>query len=148
MVIVTTLKIPKNTGLEIKKILRSPFGDQLEKYSRQMQIFSRQFVSCKWPSSGLVVFRAVAKLKFTKARKIPRNSVEILSNTCLLTTYLKLISAISSWNFVTETCTHRPKTTRHRLCCENLGTSYDVKGFAFGSFLERIVVERANDDLC
>ena len=31
-------------GLEIKKILRSPFGDQLEKYSRQMQIFSRQFV--------------------------------------------------------------------------------------------------------
>ena len=33
-----------DTGLEIKKILWSPFGDQLEKYSRQMQIFSRQFV--------------------------------------------------------------------------------------------------------
>ena len=32
------------TGLEIKKILRAPFGNQLEKYSRQMQIFSRQFV--------------------------------------------------------------------------------------------------------
>ena len=31
-------------GLEIKKTLRSPFGNQLEKYSRQMQIFSRQFV--------------------------------------------------------------------------------------------------------
>ena len=31
------------TGLEIKKILRSTFGDQLEKYSRKMQIFSRQF---------------------------------------------------------------------------------------------------------
>ena len=31
-------------GLEIKKILWSPFGDQPEKYSRQMQIFSRQFV--------------------------------------------------------------------------------------------------------
>ena len=29
-----------------------------------------------------------------------------------------------------------------------LGTSHDVKGFAIGSFLERIVVERANDDLC
>ena len=26
--------------------------------------------------------------------------------------------------------------------------SHDVKGFAIGSFLERIVVERANDDLC
>ena len=35
---------PPSTGLEIKKILRSPFGDQLEKYSRQMQILSRQFV--------------------------------------------------------------------------------------------------------
>ena len=35
---------PERAGLEIKKILRSPFGDQLEKYSRQMQIFSRQFV--------------------------------------------------------------------------------------------------------
>ena len=34
----------KNAGLEIKKILWSPFGDQLEKYSHQMQIFSRQFV--------------------------------------------------------------------------------------------------------
>ena len=32
------------SGLEIKKILRSPFGDQLEKYSHQMQIFSCQFV--------------------------------------------------------------------------------------------------------
>ena len=28
------------------------------------------------------------------------------------------------------------------------GTSHDAKGFAIGSFLERIVVERANDDLC
>ena len=41
-----------------------------------------------------------------------------------------------------------PETTRSRLCCEKLGTSHDVKGFAIGSFLERIVVERANDDLC
>ena len=31
-------------GLEIKNILRSPFGDQLEKYSRQMQTFSHQSV--------------------------------------------------------------------------------------------------------
>ena len=53
-----------------------------------------------------------------------------------------------SWNFVTETCKQRPKTTRRKLCCEKLGTSHDVKSFAIGSFLERIVVERANDDLC
>ena len=31
------------TGLEIKKILRLSFGDQLEKYSHQMQMFSHQF---------------------------------------------------------------------------------------------------------
>ena len=45
-----------SAGLEIKKILRSPFGEQLEKYSRQMQIFSRQFESCKWRSSGPVSY--------------------------------------------------------------------------------------------
>ena len=39
------------SGLKIKKILRSPFGDQLEKYNHQMQIFSCQFVQCKWCSS-------------------------------------------------------------------------------------------------
>ena len=56
-----------------------------------------------------------------------------------------------SWSFVTETCKQRSETPklpcRHRLCCEKLGTSHDVKGFAIGSALERIVVERANDDL-
>ena len=37
-------------GLKVKKILRLPFDDQLEKYSQQMQIFSCQFVYCKWCS--------------------------------------------------------------------------------------------------
>ena len=45
-------------------------------------------------------------------------------------------------------CKQRPETNKHRLCCGKLGTSHDVKGFAIGSFLEGIVVERANDDLC
>ena len=54
------------SALEIKKILRSPFGDQLEKNSRQMQIFSRQFVNDAAHSQpGLLIFRAVAE---------PRNS--------------------------------------------------------------------------
>ena len=36
-------------GLEMKKILRSPFRDQLEKYSCQMQIFRDRvsFVGCR-----------------------------------------------------------------------------------------------------
>ena len=102
-----------------------------------------------------MIFRAVAKpwnsgksAKFTKASKTLRNSVEILYEIHVCRTYLKFISANLSWNFVTETCKRRPETTRHRLCCEKLGTSHDVKGFAIGSFLEHIVVERANDDLC
>ena len=34
-----------------------------------------------------------------------------------------------------------PETTRHRLYCEKLGTSYVVAGFAICSFLEHIVVK-------
>ena len=37
--------------------------------------------------------------KFTKTRKIPRNSVEIVSNTYVCTTYLKLFSAIGAIYF-------------------------------------------------
>ena len=88
-------------------------------------------------AQGLLYSRGRKAVKFTKAREI-----------CVCTTYLKFISANLSWNFVTETCKRRPETTRCRLCCDKLGTSHDVKGFAIGSFLERIVVERANDDLC
>ena len=77
-----------------------------------------------------------------RSREIPQNSVEILSNTCLYSNFETLCQ-----NFITETCKQRSETTRRRLCCGKLGTSHDVKGFAIGSFLERIVVERANDDL-
>ena len=31
---------------------------------------------------------------------------------------------------------------------QKLGTSHDIKSFAFGPFLERVVVERTNYDLC
>ena len=41
-----------------------------------------------------------------------------------------------------------PKTTRRKLCCEKLGTSHDIKSFAFGSFLKHFVVKIANDYLC
>ena len=115
---------------------------------------------------GLLIFCAVAEprnsgksTKFTKTHKILRNSLEILSNTVhVCTAILKLAQLLGVFtccklanlcqNFVTETCKQRSETTRRRLCCEKLGTSHDVKGFAIGSFLERIVVERANDDLC
>ena len=83
-------------------------------------------------------------LIFQNTAKFGRNLIRYMS----VQHILKFISANLSWNFVTETCKQRPETTRRKLCCEKLGTSNDVKGFAIGSFLERIVVERANDDLC
>ena len=83
-------------------------------------------------------------LIFQNTAKFGRNLMRYMS----VQHILKFISANLSWNFVTETCKQRPETTRRRLCCEKLGTSNGVKGFAIGSFLERIVVERANDDLC
>ena len=52
------------------------------------------------------------------------------------------------WYISSQIYEQRSETTRRRLCCEKLGTSHDFKGFAIGSFLECIVVERANDVLC
>ena len=91
---------PNAAGLEIKKMFRSPFGDQPEKYSRQMQIFSRQFVKCKWRvqliGTGLLIFRAGAEprnsQKHAKYREIQWKSYQI--HVCI--TYLKRISAIGA----------------------------------------------------
>ena len=101
--------------------------------------------SCFLLITELLIIRAVAEprnsgksAKFTKTRKISWNSVEIL-----LAVNLQNLCQ----NFVTEMGNQRSETTKRRLCCKKLGTSHDVKGFATGSFLERIVVERANDDL-
>ena len=105
-------------------------------------------------SHALLLFadssRARAYAKFTKTRKIPRNSVEILSNTCLYNifeTYFSYRGYLLAVNLQIYLGTSSLKRA-NRLCCEKLGTSHDVKGFAIGSFLERIFVERANDDLC
>ena len=84
--------------------------------------------------------RSRGAAKFTKTHKIPRNSVEILSNTCL---YSNFETCLSYWGYLLAVSSQmheqRSETTKRRLCCEKLGTSHDVKGFAIGSFLERIV---------
>ena len=101
------------------------------------------------------IFRVVAEpqnsgksTKFTKTRKIPRNSVEIsllkymsvqqfrnLSQLLGVFTCRELANLCQ--NFVTEMCKQRSETTRHRLCCEKLGTCHDVKRlchwFIFGA---------------
>ena len=99
--------------------------------------------------------------KFTKTREIPWNSLEIISKymsvrhiwnlSQLLGLFTSCKLANLSWNFVTETSKQSPKTCSHWWswwCHKKLGTSHDVKSFAVGSFLDGIVVERANDYLC
>ena len=80
--------------------------------------------------------------KFTKTRKILWNSVEILSNTCL---YSNFETCLSYWGYLlavsSQIYEQRSETTRRRLCCEKLGTSHDVKGFAIGSFLEVLLLK-------
>ena len=105
-------------------------------------------------SQALLLFadssRGRRAAKLTKTRKIPRNSVEILSNTCLYNIFESYFShrgyllAVNLQIYLGTSSLKRA----NRLCCEKLGTSHHVKGFAIGSFLEGIVVERANDDLC
>ena len=52
-------------------------------------------------------------------------------------------------NFIPTTSEQHSKTTRHKLCWGQLGTSYDVlKSFDIGSFLERFVDKIASDYLC
>ena len=97
---------------------------------------------------GLLIFRAVAEPqnsgKFAKSREIHKN----MQNTAKFSRNLiKYMSVEQIWNlsqllgvftcrklpnlcqnFVTEMCKQRSETTRHRLCCEKLGSSHDVKG--------------------
>ena len=97
--------------------------------------------------------------KFTKTQKILRNSVEILSNTCLyniLETYFSYwiyLLAVNLQIYLRTLSLKRANNNRKLPGVDYVGknwvpTSHDVKGFAIGSFLERIVVERANYDLC
>ena len=119
--------------------------------------------------TGLLIFGVVAEPqnsgKSAKSRKIHKNTQNTAKFGRNLIKYMpvqqfwKLSQLLGVFtcrklanlcqNFLTETYKQLSETTRRRLCCEKLtqGTSHDVTGFAIGSFLERIVVERAYDDL-
>ena len=97
-------------------------------------------------------------VKFTKTRKILQNWVKILSNRCLYNifetyfSYCGFLLAVNLQIYLETSSLKRannvPKLPRVDYVAKNLGTSHDVKSFAIGSFLEHIVVERANDNLC
>ena len=112
------------------------------------------------PLTGLQIFRAVVEpwnsgesaksheihKNMQNTAKFSRNLIKYMSQLLGVFMCRKLTNLCQ--NVVTETCKQCSEATRRRLCCEKLGTSHDVKGFATGSSLECIVVERANDDLC
>ena len=61
----------------------------------------------------------------------------------------RLLGLLIAVNFIPTTSEQHSKTTRHKLCWGQLGTSHDVlKSFAIGSFLERFVVKIASDYVC
>ena len=121
-------------------------------------------------NSGLLIFREVAEswnsgnstksTKTHKTRKIPQNSSVILSNTYLYNIFWNFTCMFTCcklanlyWNFVTETSKQCPKSTGVDYVAKNcMALALMLKAlpfnFAIGSFLECVVVERANDNLC
>ena len=104
--------------------------------------------------AGLLIFRAGrGAAKFTKTRKILRNSVEILSNTYL---YSNFETCLSYWGYLLAVNSQIHVKTSSLKRGKNVpklpGVDYVAKNWALAmmlkAYLERIVVERANDDFC
>ena len=106
--------------------------------------------------SGLLIFRAVTRSReIHRNTTLLRNSVEILSNTCLYNifeTYFSYRGYLLAVNLQIYLGTSSLKHANNVLKLP--GVDYVVKNWALamlskanaiGSFLERIVVERAND---
>ena len=86
--------------------------------------------------------------KFTKTWKIPPNSVEILSNTCLYNTFethfslwgyliavnLQMMYITTSSLHLCKTCKQSPETTRHRTCCKNWALAMMLKALPLVHF--------------
>ena len=88
---------------------------------------------------------------FTKTKKYHKIQVEILSNTCLqniFETYFSYWVYLLAINLQIYLGISSLKRANNILKLPGIIPGTDVKGFAIGSFLERIVVERANDNLC
>ena len=122
------------------------------------------------PITGLLVFRAVADPRnsaiFAKSREIPQQKAkyrEIRQKYFQIhvgKTYLILILAIRPVLFTPNVQIYLETSSLQRVNnvpklpgvlderCEKLGTNHNVNGFSIRSFLERTVVEGANDYLC
>ena len=76
-----------------------------------------------------------------------QNSVEILSNTCLCSNFE---TCLSYWGYLLAVNSQIYVKTSSLKCAKTMFRNYQVQIMLrkTGSFLKRIVVERANDDLC
>lgn len=114
-------------------------------------------------STGLLLFCAVVEMQISsksaksrKIHKIPRNLLEILPNTCqnnkfepylycwgcLLATNWQICLEMLSLQQINNNPKQRPPSDHH------VKIDHDSKHFAIGTFLNHVVVKRANDDLC
>ena len=92
--------------------------------------------------TGLLIFRSVVKPR--NPAKFGRNLIKYMSVQHIWNLF-QLLGLFTcrklgnlSWTFVTESCKKRPETTRPRLCCEKLGTSYE-SNHKIGRFFRKFV---------
>ena len=88
--------------------------------------------------------------KHEKYAKFGRNLIKYMSVQHIFETYFSYRGYLLAvyLQIYLETSSLKRANNVPNLPGVKLGTSHDLKGFAIGLFLERIVVERANDDLC
>ena len=103
------------------------------------------------------ISRGYEAAKFTKTPKMPRNSIKNLIKYMSVQhfeTYFSYWGYLLALNLQIYLETSSLKQENNVLKLPDVirlrktGHLPDVKGFAIGSFPERIVVERANDNLC
>ena len=112
-----------------------------------MQIFSRQFVKCKWCSSKVQGFCYFKQSQSREIHKYTRNTTQFrrnlikympvqhiwnLSQLLGLFTCRKLANL--SWNFVTETCKQHPDTTRQDYVAKNWALAMMLKALPLVHF--------------
>ena len=154
----------KRTIGSVPSVSKLKQGSKLNKSSGRLLVTNWRNIVARWKflvASLYNVNDAAQSQGFwyfapSQSRKIHKNT----QNTAkCIRNLIKYMSVQHNWNFsqllglftcrkLVNLSSRNSETTRRRLCREKLGTSHDVKGFAIDSVLERIVVERANDDLC
>ena len=121
-----------------------------------------QDLNCRWGEISIQGFWCFARSQsreIHKTPKIPRNSVEILSNTCL---YSNFETCLSYWGYLLAVNSQIYVKTLWLKCANNVpklpGVDYVAKNWALAMMLKALPLvhfwsvlllkEQINDDLC